>query len=54
MAFELLKTLEGHEVVMAVVVAFLVTAFMIVTGRKRLAVNPGMHVYIYMRVYVCT
>lgn len=41
MALELFKALEGHEAVVAVVVAFLVTAFMIVTGRKGMAVNPS-------------
>ena len=42
MAAELFKTLEGHEMVVAAVVAFMVTAYMIVTGRNgHVVVNPG-------------
>jgi hypothetical protein len=42
MAAELFKALQGHEVVVAAIVAFLVTAFMILTGRKGgQHVNPG-------------
>lgn len=42
MASELYKALEGHEMVVAAVLAFLVTLYMILTGKKATQhVNPG-------------
>lgn len=42
MASELYKALEGHEMVIAAVLAFLVTLFMITKGGKTTQhVNPG-------------